>query len=79
MSSPGRECANYMNGHQCLCSLTDSNHVFILAVSPSHFSRPQKTVFDFDTILSSETIIIPNDPPILAQSYTTVSVCLRQQ
>ena len=52
----------------------ESNHVLILAVSPLHFSQPDKTVFDLKTILSSETNIISHDPPILA--HTKVSVYL---
>ena len=30
-----------------LCSLTESNHVLILAVSSLQFSQPHKTVFGF--------------------------------
>ena len=37
-----------------ICSLTESNHVLILAVSPLYFSQSHKTVFYFEPILSSE-------------------------
>ena len=68
----------YKNGRSSrvffLSSLTESNHILILAVSPLHFSQSDKTVFDFKTILSSETSIIPYNPSILA--HTEVSVYL---
>ena len=36
------------------CTLTESDHVLILAVSPVYFSQSHKTVFYFETIISSE-------------------------
>ena len=59
-SLPCPECTKYKNGRSTcvfLCSLTESNHILILAVSPLHFSQSHKIVFDFKTILSSETSI----------------------
>ena len=72
---------NYKNGLAVpvfLCSLTESNHVLMLAIvsliSPLHFSQPHKTVFVFKTILPSESSIIPHDPPHWLIPRSEVSV-----
>ena len=61
------------------CSLTESNHVLIWAVSPLYFSQSHQTVFYFETVFSSELkwnikYHTPWSPLMLA--HTKISVYL---